>query len=102
MSRRCQESICGAPAIACYLPDLDRGEARQATAYAYLCPDHAFKRGHCKGCGEFWGGVESFEFLNGGYCDDCRREIDRAFAEERDWDDREGDPVDDYEGEYPW
>jgi hypothetical protein len=78
-------SVCAHPGClnlnesltACYyLPD-GRPEA-QLYAGSY-CYQHAREHGFCFGCGEFWGGVESFEFaeLNGNfdtYCDNCSEE----------------------------
>lgn len=65
----------------------------------YFCPTHAFDNGYCKGCGRFFGGIESFDF-GSGYCDDCQNEIDRndELDDELDDDDFEGlySPEDDY------
>jgi hypothetical protein len=76
--QECMEDGCANEGMDCYLPD-DREQA----SYAY-CSEHAFDEGFCKGCGQFWGGVESFEFLNGGYCDECRAALDSEMSDEND------------------
>lgn len=30
----------------------------------YFCREHAYENGYCTCCGDFWGGIESFEFDN--------------------------------------
>lgn len=51
----------------------------------FYCSEHAFYHGFCKGCGYFWGGIESFEFGNG-YCDTCEIELhDDVYGDT--WDD---------------
>lgn len=37
----------------------------------YGCHEHAHIMGYCRWCGQFWGGIESFDFGNG-LCDHCR------------------------------
>lgn len=79
----CEEPGCTEGGwVACRLPDHhETGEEH------HYCREHAFAHGYCKGCGDFWGGVESFEFLNNGYCDNCRSQIDADMRDERDDDD---------------
>ena len=43
---------------------------------SWFCPEHAFAMGHCFICGQFWGGVDNFEF-GPGYCEHCASEIER-------------------------
>lgn len=39
----------------------------------WYCPKHAHENGFCVSCGQFWAGVESFDFNNpAGLCDNCR------------------------------
>ena len=40
-----------------------------------FCCDHAFTNGYCICCGDFWGGVEDFDF-GSGLCDNCKEAID--------------------------
>lgn len=77
----------GAP---CWLPDdLDQPSE-------YLCAEHAYQAGYCKGCGQFWGGVESFEFRTEyrGFCDNCAHQMeveDERELRDVDWDDFDED-----------
>ncbi len=41
----------------------------------HFCCDHAFKNGYCICCGEFWGGIEDFDFGNG-FCTNCKSACD--------------------------
>jgi hypothetical protein len=71
----CDEPRCDNPGHACFLP----GSQEPDGGY---CSEHAFAHGFCKGCGDFWGGVESFEFINNGWCDNCRAEFDEPDDDE--------------------
>lgn len=78
----CSEPGCSKrTTIACIVPDTDEIEG-------YYCYDHAWRNGYCFGCGQFWGGVESFDFPGphqvSGYCDNCQSDF-----EEDDYDDEE-------------
>jgi hypothetical protein len=75
----CQQEGCTAEAVECQYPDYAEEGDGQVVWY---CPDHAVAAGFCSICGAFWGGIESFEFLHPGRCDDCQREIER---EQREW-----------------
>lgn len=37
----------------------------------WYCHKHAHSAGYCWSCGQFWGGIESFEFRANGLCDHC-------------------------------
>lgn len=37
----------------------------------YYCSAHASDAGFCWGCGQFWAGIESFDFSRSGLCDNC-------------------------------
>jgi hypothetical protein len=65
----CQHYGCKEMGFACYLPDPEYEPE-------YFCSEHAFDHGYCKMCGSFNGGIESFEFINGGYCDECMTEME--------------------------
>jgi hypothetical protein len=74
----CAEPGCGAEAIACHLPD---------GTTEYYCEQHAPQNGYCRSCGEFWGGIDSFEVSHPGLCDACAREFDRN--DDDSWEDDE-------------
>lgn len=40
----------------------------------YVCGEHSHALGFCRSCGQFWGGVESFDFRRSGLCDNCEAE----------------------------
>lgn len=56
---------------ACYYP----GNYDWDSPDDILCYDHIDHSGFCRVCGQFWGGIESFEFIHPGYCGNCWREI---------------------------
>lgn len=49
----------------------------------YACWDHAHDMGYCFMCGQFWGGVESFDF-GGGLCEHCKHEMNADSDESED------------------
>jgi len=71
---------CAHEGRACELPDYDSGHVD----IEYVCGEHAARMGYCPGCGQFWGGVGSFEMT--GLCDNCRHE-----AEADNWHDEDND-----------
>ena len=95
----CQK--CGGPhAIACFLPEpprliwshgrgSERAKARERAPDEVLCRKHAQEAGYCRSCGDFWAGIESFDFGHPGLCDHC---YDQVRADEA-WDE---EPDDDY------
>lgn len=81
---KCEVEGCDWLGTACFYPDnsiyglsdeeIEAGEAEKAEPDHYYCAKHAHKSGFCFGCGEFWGGVESFDFGAGarsGLCENC-------------------------------
>ncbi len=48
--------------------------ARCRRTSEYVCSTHHHATGYCYGCGQFFGGIESFEFGNG-LCDDCNQDL---------------------------
>jgi hypothetical protein len=51
----------------------------------FYCWEHAHAAGFCYRCGEFWGGIESFDFNQSHLCDNCEFEVradDGEFDEE--------------------
>lgn len=71
--------------LPCFLPDDDRD---LDDPNGWYCPEHAQEHGFCWCCGDFWGGVESFDF-GSGLCEHCRDEVGDD-EEDEDWDDDEG------------
>lgn len=67
----CQERNCSMPGNPCFLPDLD-GSGQDTDVSYWYCSTHARKNGFYPGCGQFWAGVESFDFSPTGYCENCR------------------------------
>ena len=60
---------CRAPyAIRCRLIDDKTLDYHVET----LCGECAVNNGYCRGCGEFWAGVSSFDFSTTGICENCR------------------------------
>lgn len=93
----CSHAGCykhGEDVIECYLPDYEVDEEGFRTNNEpdyYYCWEHADTHGFCKMCGEFWAGIESFEFIHPGFCDNCddemERDFDRGFDDEDYFDD---------------
>lgn len=49
----------------------------------YYCFEHAYKNGFCWGCGEFWSGIENFDFHPSHLCENCREsEYDDDYEDE--------------------
>lgn len=93
----CEEPGCNRVGTPCHLPrynDPETDEWIDEIDYHY-CVSHAHENGFCWCCGEFWGGIESFEFMNKlGLCDNCEIEVE-------DYDDYETD-YSDLEDYYPY
>ncbi|MDZ7970502.1 MAG: hypothetical protein RM368_37190 [Nostoc sp. DedSLP03] len=68
----CQHLGCTEENVtACFYPDNETEQPNE-----YYCTVHAAKHGFCYMCGQFWGGVESFEFAtifggSEGVCEIC-------------------------------
>lgn len=67
---RCQyhEDCTSWDTLACVMDNDDKDPM-------WLCPEHAFALGHCSVCGQFWGGIESFDF-GPGYCEHCKSDVE--------------------------
>lgn len=81
---RCEEPGCTNDGRPCFLPAYGKPEADWDKPDQFYCWEHASPNGYCRGCGDFWGGVESFEFLNDGYCDNCKSQMDADMRDEED------------------
>lgn len=81
-THRCAKDGCWSKGSACYLPEDDEPSE-------WVCAEHAHDAGYCYLCGQFWGGVESFDFRRNGLCDNCDDQVkcdmgeydDRAYEE---------------------
>lgn len=90
LARRCERGpLCGVRGcdrwgLPCWLPDDVWNEPSE-----YYCYAHMHDQGYCPGCGNFWAGIESFDFSRSGYCENCAAEFDDDDWEEgyMDWDD---------------
>lgn len=90
---RCQEAGCRQPGRDCYITVL--GEDMDQVQ-SFFCDSHASANGFCSMCGQFWGGIDSFEAT--GVCDHCADQLEQDEDENRDdderwhWEDFEGIP----------
>ena len=62
----------------------------------YYCVEHCQEEGFCWYCGQFWGGVESFDFEPTGCCPNCKDEFKADLGE------YDKDPEDYYPGPWDW
>lgn len=79
---KCQHDGCDNPGEECTL----KNEQGVDVTDGYYCGSHAADHGFCPVCGDFWGGISSFEM--NGMCDHCRDEL------------RKDDPEEFWDGEY--
>lgn len=78
---QCQHKGCiKTNVIPCYLPSY-QGPVDYLHADTWLCPEHCQEEGFCCGCGQFWAGIESFDWSATGLCDNCKEE-DSAVSDE--------------------
>ena len=71
---KCEHPCCNANAIPCRLNDPETNK----DVICFYCPEHAFINGFCSCCGEFWGGIESFD-IGSGICENCLESVDDDF-----------------------
>lgn len=79
---RCEYQACTQRGQEFYLPN--------DHPYHY-CFEHASIGGFCWSCGQFWGGIDSFEMSITGLCEHCNAEIldDWPRDDDDDWDEHE-------------
>jgi hypothetical protein len=85
---KCQHERCEHAGDECTIKD----EHGNDVVDGHYCGEHAALHGFCPCCGDFWGGISSFEM--NGICDHCKDELD---ADEHDGCDDDFD----YEPDYP-
>lgn len=85
-ARPCEHEGCTRDGLPCHEPGGHADDDDGPTTW--YCTEHAAEHGFCWCCGEFWGGVESFDF-GSGLCEHCRDEVGDD-EEDEDWDDDEG------------
>lgn len=77
-ANQCRHPGCTEEGIPCAMDWEDRDPD-------FYCSKHAPEHGHCHCCGQFWGGIESFEFgRSPGLCDNCRDQIEADSLDEPD------------------
>ncbi|MBK9751827.1 MAG: hypothetical protein IPO91_34385 [Chloroflexi bacterium] len=77
----CQHEGCTAMGNPCWLPEFDKPEGHGDEPDMWYCDAHMHGSGFCRGCGTFWGGIESFDF-GSGFCEHCESEFDDDFDDE--------------------
>lgn len=79
---KCEIEGCENEAITFIL----QGDDVREEEYHY-CVIHAHDEGFCYGCGQFWGGIEEFEFCNpSGLCPNCLDQLKAELEEDQDGD----------------
>ena len=79
---RCWEKGCTNKGEPCVLRGYSSDDGEDF--FYWYCAEHSQRHGFCFGCGEFWGGTESFEF-GPGYCSNCATEFEEEENEEPHW-----------------
>ena len=80
----CQQEGCWRrEATPCHLPEENMQPGQGKPDY-YYCWEHAHRQGFCHICGEFWGGIESFDLRSSGLCDHCEDQIHDMFDDYND------------------
>ena len=76
--------------VACHVPELHGENGRiyddtNIRVVEHLCSNHAYEAGYCTLCGDFWGGIESFDFNNPSHlCENCKEQIEDEIGEDDD------------------
>jgi hypothetical protein len=72
--------------VECHLLTFDKGFVHAEEINFNYCQYHAYLNGFCSCCGDFWGGIESFEFENPSHlCENCLDQIKNE-SEESEYD----------------
>lgn len=87
----CMEDGCkSTEGIACFYEVGDQPDV-------YYCWEHIVQNGFCRGCGQFWAGVDSFDFQHYGWCDNCWDQVSEPESEFEYEDDYYESPYEEYE-----
>ena len=82
---KCCHEGCDAEGIQCVIRDAITGpDGEPKDLIEHYCPEHCHENGYCWMCGDFWGGVEAFEFARDRLCPNCREELDGEKEEQND------------------
>lgn len=87
ITHQCRHPGCQDQAISCTIYDHDLDKE----IIEWYCPEHAPEYGYCCLCGQFWGGIEAFEFAPiPGLCPNCCDQVesdcdDDNYENEDDW-----------------
>lgn len=78
---KCQHENCTEEGTPCFFPDNET-----ETPDEYFCTEHAFDQGYCYLCGQFFSGIERFDFPETyggirGLCESCDDEIKTELEE---------------------
>lgn len=77
----CQHEGCTETGNPCWLLEYDKPEGHGDEPDMWYCDAHMHSAGFCRGCGTFWGGVESFDF-GSGFCEHCETEFEEPDADD--------------------
>lgn len=71
---KCQHKGCTKDSdVVCIVPEQDNTGIQ---VIEHLCEEHAYESGYCVLCGEFWGGIETFDIDNPSHlCENCLEQI---------------------------
>lgn len=62
--------------MSCRLVVFSNTSQQYEDEFDFYCGEHASKNGYCWGCGEFWAGVEAFDFNDNQLCPNCKDDPD--------------------------
>jgi hypothetical protein len=75
MKDKCEECGKRENLLECHNSYYDEKKKETIDCYNTYCIDCAQKLGYCYICGEFWAGIESFDF-GPRYCENCASEVE--------------------------
>jgi len=91
---KCEQEGCFKDgSVECRIPDTGYPVLPETLNHIeHLCPDHAYENGYCSLCGDFWGGIESFDFNNPSHlCEHCLEQVKDEIGDDDDL--NEGEPI---------
>lgn len=90
--QKCEKKECFKDGcVECHVPEqgdyIDMLELKE-----HFCPEHAYENGYCSLCGDFWGGIESFDFNNPSQlCENCLEQLKDEIGEDDDINGEDGE-----------